>query len=607
MSNDVASLIVKVDSKGVVTADKRLKGLEKQSGRAEKATTKLTKSFGGMRSAIAAVGIGLLARKIVNATKAQEQSIAQLNAAIASTGMAAGLTSIELQAMAAEMQNVSTFGDETIMTMQAVMLTFTKIGKETFPRATQATIDLATRMGTDLKSAALQVGKALNDPIRGLDGLGRAGIQFTDQQKDLIKSLAATGEMAKAQSLILKELETQFGGSAKAARETFGGAIEGLGNAFGDLMEADGNGLVDATEQIESLTKMLGSSETKAAFNTMTTALITLVGFAADGVVAFTNLGVAIGEFAGDLVTTDVNEEIVVLEQTVSRLKKSVSEVGSFEGWLWNGEDRDKLEADLAAAEARLIVLKGLSEDIAAQEAVSVTPSAAVAAAVVTPVEVAGIDPLDALLDQAIADEEELTMMSAQADAKLALQQDYWDRLFDMETGSQEASLKFADAIRSNDLKGALKVGSLALSNAAKQGRAMFSVQKALALANAAVTLPSAVIKSFENGGGYPWGLVPAALMAAQGAAQIASISGASFGGGGGSAPSVGGGGGTSPPLPTGATATPEGLEVEAPPSRELVVTFPDDSIHSDAMRQFLTGLNEVAEDMGGFDKVVFG
>lgn len=607
MSNDVASLIVKVDSKGVVTADKRLKGLEKQSGRAEKATTKLTKSFVGMRSAIAAVGIGLLARKIVNATKAQEQSIAQLNAAIASTGMAAGLTSIELQAMAAEMQNVSTFGDETIMTMQAVMLTFTKIGKETFPRATQATIDLATRMGTDLKSAALQVGKALNDPIRGLDGLGRAGIQFTDQQKDLIKSLAATGEMAKAQSLILKELETQFGGSAKAARETFGGAIEGLGNAFGDLMEADGNGLVDATEQIESLTKMLGSSETKAAFNTMTTALITLVGFAADGVVAFTNLGVAIGEFAGDLVTTDVNEEIVVLEQTVSRLKKSVSEVGSFEGWLWNGEDRDKLEADLAAAEARLIVLKGLSEDIAAQEAVSVTPSAAVAAAVVTPVEVAGIDPLDALLDQAIADEEELTMMSAQADAKLALQQDYWDRLFDMETGSQEASLKFADAIRSNDLKGALKVGSLALSNAAKQGRAMFSVQKALALANAAVTLPSAVIKSFENGGGYPWGLVPAALMAAQGAAQIASISGASFGGGGGSAPSVGGGGGTSPPLPTGATATPEGLEVEAPPSRELVVTFPDDSIHSDAMRQFLTGLNEVAEDMGGFDKVVFG
>lgn len=72
----------------------------------------------------------------------------------------------------------------------------------------------------------------------------------------------------------------------------------------------------------------------------------------------------------------------------------------------------------------------------------------------------------------------------------------------------------------------------------------LFKINQAAALANAAVSLPSAVIKSFENGGGYPWGLVPAGLMLAEGLAQIATIKSQSFdaGGGGVSAPSVGSG-----------------------------------------------------------------
>ena len=68
---------------------------------------------------------------------------------------------------------------------------------------------------------------------------------LTDVQKDLIKQMQATGDMAGAQSVILKELAVEFGGSARAARETFSGAIKFASNALGDLFEAsksDGSG-----------------------------------------------------------------------------------------------------------------------------------------------------------------------------------------------------------------------------------------------------------------------------------------------------------------------------------------------------------------------------
>jgi len=92
-------------------------------------------------------------------------------------------------------------------------------------------------MGTDLKSAAVQVGTALNDPILGVSALARSGIQFSEDQKKMIKSLVDTGKHAEAQRVILKELESQFGGAAKAGAQGLGGALSQLGNAFGDMLE----------------------------------------------------------------------------------------------------------------------------------------------------------------------------------------------------------------------------------------------------------------------------------------------------------------------------------------------------------------------------------
>jgi hypothetical protein len=56
------------------------------------------------------------------------------------------------------------------------------------------------------------------------------------------------------------------------------------------------------------------------------------------------------------------------------------------------------------------------------------------------------------------------------------------------------------------------------------QSKTAFKIAKAASLAQAAIALPSAVLQSFQNGGGYPFGLIPAGLMLAQGVMQISKI-----------------------------------------------------------------------------------
>lgn len=168
----------------------------------------------------------------------QAQAIAQVEQGIRSTGGAAGFTLKQFENMASEMQGMTLFGDEEILQgATAQLLTFTNIANDEFERTQQAALDLATRLDGDLKSASIQLGKALNDPVSNLSALSRSGIQFDKEQKTLIKSLWETGQQAEAQRVILAELEKQYGGSAEAAAKAGTGGITQLKNEFRDLLE----------------------------------------------------------------------------------------------------------------------------------------------------------------------------------------------------------------------------------------------------------------------------------------------------------------------------------------------------------------------------------
>jgi hypothetical protein len=251
-------------------------------------TSQLNKNLGDARKSIAkntreiqnlgrnlTVGVtaplAIMGATSVQAFREQNKAIAQVEAGLKSTAGQVGFTSQELQKMASDLQNKTLFGDEVILKdATAQLLTFTNISGQNFARTQQAALDLATRLDGDLKSASIQLGKALNDPVANLSALSRSGIQFSEDQKEVIKSLAETGQLAEAQTIILDELNKQYGGSAAAAAEADGGFTQ-LANSFGDLQEEIGRLLVQylrpIVDRLKTFVQFLqGTSDTTKTF-----------------------------------------------------------------------------------------------------------------------------------------------------------------------------------------------------------------------------------------------------------------------------------------------------------------------------------------------------
>ncbi len=177
------------------------------------------------------------------------QGIAQLEAGLKSTGSAVGYTGRQLSEMADRLEDVSTADDGAIRSALAVLLTFTRLGHEVFPQAAKAALDLSARLGTDLDSAAVMLGKALQDPIAGVTSLRKVGISLSESQKDLIAKLMKTGDVAGAQAVIIKELNVEVGGSAEAARKAAGGMYD-LKKAYEDNVKAAGTALLPMFDDI---------------------------------------------------------------------------------------------------------------------------------------------------------------------------------------------------------------------------------------------------------------------------------------------------------------------------------------------------------------------
>jgi len=230
-------VIVDIKTRGAAKASKDLGKVDKGLGRLAKSAAGVAVGFFGVQGLINGF------RSVVEKTKQQALVEAQLNAVLKSTAGVAGLTSKELLKMASALQKQSRFGDEAIIKAQALMLTFTKVGKDVFPDAIETVLNMGEAMGQDLQQSVIQVGKALNDPIQGISALSRVGVQLSEEQEQSIRDFMAVNDVASAQKIILGELETQFGGVAKAASKTLGGALDNMSMSVGDAQEALGEQL----------------------------------------------------------------------------------------------------------------------------------------------------------------------------------------------------------------------------------------------------------------------------------------------------------------------------------------------------------------------------
>lgn len=232
---------------------------------------KRTAAVGAVATAGITVPLIAAAKDMVAAWGESEQALAQVEAALKSTAGAAGKSMEELEAQAKQLQSTSLFGDDEILKdVTANLLTFTKVHGKVFDQAQQAILDYSARLNVDLKSATIQIGKALNDPVKAIGALSRAGVQFSEDQKAMIESLVETGDVAGAQAIILKELETQFGGAAAAAANAGTGPLQQLNMALGDLKEVMGGlivemlpGIVDGVKELTKWVAALGPEQLK--------------------------------------------------------------------------------------------------------------------------------------------------------------------------------------------------------------------------------------------------------------------------------------------------------------------------------------------------------
>lgn len=248
--------------KVLVTAEvdkavKNLGELDKKTNETENSFRKLGEVLASAALTKAVVSFG---QESVQAAEDASRSMRLLASTVEATGANAWTSADALHKMAVEFRDLTGIDNGKIESMQTVLLGFKNITGATFKKATGAILDMATVMNMDLSSAAQAVGKALDDPINGLDSLRRQGFAFTEAQKEVIKALIESGETAEAQEIILKELEGTYGGAAKAANNAF----SQLQNAFGELKETVGNhiqplvsdvaeGILDLIERFDGL------------------------------------------------------------------------------------------------------------------------------------------------------------------------------------------------------------------------------------------------------------------------------------------------------------------------------------------------------------------
>ena len=154
--------------------------------------------------------------------------------------------------MVNRLEKMSGIDGDNLREMTNIMFTFGNVTGKTFTTANELALDLSVAFGKDLSSSAVMVGKALNNPAKGLTALSRIGVSFTTQQEDQVKAMMEVGDIAGAQKIILAELSKQVSGSAAAQADS----ISKTSVAWGNLKEAVGDVLLDTSTGI-GLTKGL--------------------------------------------------------------------------------------------------------------------------------------------------------------------------------------------------------------------------------------------------------------------------------------------------------------------------------------------------------------
>ena len=206
------------------------------------------------------------AQEYVELYAAQAKAEASVAAAIRATGQEAEFTIGNLREQASALQAVTVYGDETILTLQQLMVQTGKIGSDIMPAATEAALDMSAALGTGIQENAKKLARALADPEAGITLLKESMINFSPEQQKMIKNFVEQGNTVSAQKVILDQLSASYGGLARAQASVSTAKIEQISNLMGDIKEGLGQGIITGlTPAMDWLLEKLGVVNDKIA------------------------------------------------------------------------------------------------------------------------------------------------------------------------------------------------------------------------------------------------------------------------------------------------------------------------------------------------------
>lgn len=282
----VAVVLSAVDKMSKVI-DSAVNQSTKSLTRLSKETSKLgTNAFNLGRDALAlGVGIGAPLFMAAQAAEESEQATRKLEQVFKSMGETSGKSAKKAQEFAESLMMDIAVDDEKIIAVQTKLATFEKVIKNTagtseiFERATRAAFDLEAAGFGEGTQNATQLGKALQDPIKGITALSRSGVTFTATEKEKIKALVESGQQLKAQRLLMDAVEKQVKGVAKAnvtdtmrMKIAWGELVETIGGAVLPILSTLSKFMI--ANVVPALKKFIQENPTLVKWLTITAAAI---------------------------------------------------------------------------------------------------------------------------------------------------------------------------------------------------------------------------------------------------------------------------------------------------------------------------------------------
>lgn len=217
-SNIKIAILLTAMDKASAVIDRSISKVEKRMGKLQKVSQNIDNLS---NKALIAGGIGTAFFGLsINAAEESEVATNRLSQVFKSMGQDYVAATKQSADYASNLQVQIGKEDELIMAVQAKVATFSKAANAQarangiFNRATTAAFDLEAAGFGEASQSAVQLGKALQDPVKGLNALRRSGISFTEAEQKKIKALVASGKLFEAQDTIMKAIEKQVGGVA---------------------------------------------------------------------------------------------------------------------------------------------------------------------------------------------------------------------------------------------------------------------------------------------------------------------------------------------------------------------------------------------------------